>query len=217
MSAESSLVTNAHFQYIAERTAGDDAFLELLKQEAVGAGIPAIQIASEQASFMQILLKLCGARRVVEVGTLAGYSAITMARALPDGGHVHTIEVDPHHADFAEEWIAKSDVPDRITVHRGKGRDVLAGFETASADAAFLDADKSSYTDYLEECRRIVRRDGLIMADNAFAFGQLLDERPTDREVPAMREFNDHMAAVTGIHGVIVPLGDGLWVATKSA
>lgn len=210
MSSESTPVTTAHFQYIAERTAPEDAFLTELRRAADAAGIPAIQIAPEQASFMQILLKLMKAREVVEVGTLAGYSAIAMARA---GCSVRTIECSPEHAAFARAWIAKSDVADRVEVFLGAGIDVLPGFPADSADAAFLDADKASYPAYLEECLRIVRPGGLIMADNAFAFGQLLDEHPTDPEAPAMKAFNDHMAREARVHGVIVPIGDGLWVA----
>ena len=84
-----------------------------------------------------------------------------------------------------------------------------------ASDAAFLDADKSSYPIYLDECLRIVRRGGLIMVDNAFAFGQLLAEHPTDREVAAVRAFNDYMAGVKSLQGIIVPIGDGVWVAVK--
>ena len=164
---------------------------------------------------MQILLELAQAKDVVEVGTLAGYSAIAMARALPEDGRVRTIELEPKHADFAERWAARSDVVGRIEVHRGAGMDVLPGFATGSADAAFLDADKGSYPRYLAECLRIVRRGGLIMVDNAFAFGELFTEAPSDREVGAMRAFNDHMAKVAGLQSVIVPLGDGLWVGVK--
>ena len=213
MSSESTLVTAEHFAYVAARTRGEDRYLADLKRAAEEAGIPPIWIAPEQASFMQILLKASGAREVVEVGTLAGYSAIAMARALPEGGRVRTIELDEKHAAFATEWAAGSDVAERVEVHRGSGGEVLATFETDSADAAFLDADKSGYVDYLRECRRIVRSGGLILVDNAFAFGQLFDEQPTDREVGAVRSFNDHMARETGLHGVIVPLGDGLWVS----
>src|SRR5687768_17960897 len=92
MSEESSVVTAEHFRYVAARTPGDDAFLKELKQAARAEGIPAISIAPEQASFMQILLKAAHAREVVEVGTLAGYSAIAMARALPAGGQVRSEE-----------------------------------------------------------------------------------------------------------------------------
>ncbi|MEM7308122.1 MAG: O-methyltransferase [Planctomycetota bacterium] len=216
MSSTSTAVTAAHFAYLAERTVPEDAFLADLKAAANEAGIPPIWISPEQASLMQILLKAAGARRVVEVGTLAGYSAIAMARALPpraDGGLLRTIELDPKHASFAADWCGRSDAADRIEVHRGAGAEVLAGFEDDSADAAFLDADKGGYPVYLEHCLRIVRSGGLILVDNAFAFGQLFDENPTDREVPAVRAFNDLMARTPGVHGVIVPMGDGLWVA----
>ena len=161
---------------------------------------------------MQILLRAAGAREVVEVGTLAGYSAIWMARALGPQGRVRTIELSGEHADFAERWIARSDVAGRVEVHRGAGAEVLPGFADDSADCAFLDADKSSYALYLEHSLRIVRPGGLILVDNAFAFGQLFDAEPTDREVGAVRAFNDHMARIEGLTSVIVPLGDGLWV-----
>jgi len=216
MSAESEVVTRAHLDYLAARTVREDAFLAELKKTAREAGIPPIQIAPEQASFMQILLRLAGAKDVVEVGTLAGYSAIWMARALPEGGRVRTIELMPEHADFAERWIAKSDVAGKVVVHRGAGADVLRTFADGSADAAFLDADKAGYPVYLREVLRIVRPRGLVMVDNAFAFGQLFDEKPKDREAPAVKAFNELMARETRLQSVIVPLGDGLWVGVKT-
>lgn len=215
MSATSSVVTDEHFAYVAAHTRGDDDFLVQLKHAAHEAGIPAIQVSPEQASLMAILLRLVGAREVVEVGTLAGYSAIAMARALPREGRVRTIELSERHADFAEQWIARSDVAGRVEVHRGRGVDVLPHFADGSADAAFLDADKASYPAYLEESLRIVRPGGLVMVDNAFAFGQLLDEHPTDRDVAAVRAFNDHVPTVEGLDAVIVPIGDGLWVGVR--
>lgn len=215
MSAESEVVTKAHFDYLAARTAKDDAFLLDLKRAARDEGIPPIQIAPEQASLMQILLRLANAREVVEVGTLAGYSAIWMARALPQGGRVRTIEFLGKHADFAERWVAKSDVAGKVEVHRGAGADVMPSFAANSADAAFLDADKTNYPVYLREALRIVRKGGLVMVDNAFAFGQLFHERPTDREAPAVKAFNEVMAATRELQSVIVPMGDGLWVGVK--
>jgi len=215
MSDQSTRVTEKHFHYIAAHTTAEDDFLRALKVAATAAGIPSIWIAPEQASFMRILLRAARAREVVEIGTLAGYSAITMARALPEGGRVRTIELDAKHAGFAREWASRSDVADRIEVIQGAGMDVLRGFAANSADAAFLDADKGSYPAYLGECLRIVRPGGLIMADNAFAFGQLFDEHPTDREVAAVRDFNRHMAATPEVESVIVPIGDGLWVGVR--
>jgi predicted O-methyltransferase YrrM len=215
MSAESEVVTKAHFDYIAARTTPEDVFLADLKKAARAAGIPSIWISPEQASLMQILLRLVGAKEVVEVGTLAGYSAIWMARALPANGRVRTIELLDKHADFAEAWVKRSDVAGKVEVHRGRGMDVLPKFAMGSADAAFLDADKSSYPLYLKEALRIVRKGGLVMVDNAFAFGQLFDERPTDREANAVKAFNEVMARTKELRSVIVPIGDGLWVGVK--
>ena len=216
MSTESTRVTDAHFRYLAERTTQEDAFLRDLRVTAAKAGIPPIHIAAEQAAFMGILLRLARARHVVEVGTLAGYSAIAMARALPADGRVLTIEINPAHAAFAKEWVKKSDVAGKVAVHLGSGKDVLKTIPDGTADACFLDADKGSYKLYLDESMRILRPGGLVMADNAFAFGQLLDENPTDSDVPAVRAFNDHVPTVKGLKSVIIPLGDGLWVGVRT-
>jgi caffeoyl-CoA O-methyltransferase len=215
MSESGTLVSQDHFRYVSEHTVREDEFLRQLKSAARATGLPPIWIAPEQGSLMQILLRLCRAREVVEVGTLAGYSAIWMARALPPGGRIRTIEISGKHADFAEKWVAKSDVADRIQIFRGAGKDILPKFEADSADAAFLDADKASYSFYLEECLRIVRRGGLIMVDNAFAFGELFDEESHDANVAAVRRFNEVMARQPALHSVIIPLGDGLWVAVR--
>jgi predicted O-methyltransferase YrrM len=215
MSDQSTLVTAEHFRYIAAHTAAEDDFLRDLKRDATAAGIPSIWISPEQASFVQILLRLAGARDVVEVGTLAGYSAIVMARALQDGGRVTTIEIDAKRAEFARRWIARSDVANRVEVKVGPGAEVLPTLGERSADALFLDADKASYPLYLSQGLRVLRERGLVMVDNAFAFGELFADSPRDREVGAIRAFNEHMTGVRELQSVIVPIGDGLWVAVR--
>ena len=215
MSASSTRVGDRHFEYIRAHTLAEGRLLGDLKHAAREAGIPPIWIAPEEAAFLQVLLRATGARRVVEIGTLAGYSAIAMARALPEDGTLLTIEIEDRYADFAERWIARSDVAGRVEVRRGDARDVLPTLESGWADACFLDADKAGYESYLRECRRIVRPGGLFLVDNAFAFGQLFDERPTDREAPAVQAFNEHIAAQEWIDAVIVPLGDGVWVGVS--
>jgi len=215
MSVEDEVVTRGLLEYVAEHTQGEDAHLAALRAAAGEAGLPPISIGPAQGSLLGILLKLVGAKEVVEVGTLGGYSATWMARALPAGGRVRTIEASDKHADFAEAWLARSDVADKVTLLRGRGADVLPTFADDSADAAFLDADKRNYPLYLEQCLRIVRVGGLIAADNAFAFGQLLDERPRDADVRHVRAFNDLLARESRLQGVIVPLGDGCWVAVR--
>lgn len=216
MSENAREVTSRHFQYIADHSASaDDAFLRDLKISAEAAGIPRIWIAPEQAAFFDVLLRATGARRVVEVGTLAGYAAIRMARALPEGGLVDTIEVDALHARFARHQVAASDVADRVRVHEGDAREVLAGLPDDRYDVAFIDADKENYSVYLDHCLRIVRVGGTILVDNAFAFGQLFDETVDDPSVRAIRECNERIAAHPQMRSILMPFGDGCWMGVR--
>jgi predicted O-methyltransferase YrrM len=201
--------------YLAAHASGDDALLVELKAAAREAGIPPIWIAPEQAAFVGILLQAIGAREVVEVGTLAGYAAIRMARALGPQGRVRTLELDARHAAFARSWIARSDVAGRVEVLEGDARASLPAIAGGRVDACLIDADKGGYELYLREAARILRRGGLVLVDNAFAFGQLFEEHPDDRDVPAVRAFNERMARSREFESVIVPLGDGLWVGLR--
>jgi predicted O-methyltransferase YrrM len=201
--------------YLAAHARADDEFLAELKAAALAAGIPPIWIAPEQAAFVELLLRAVGAREVVEVGTLAGYAAIRMARALGPEGRVRTLELSPRHAEFARAWIARSDVAQSVEVIVGDARASLPAIASGSIDACLVDADKSGYPAYLEQCARILRPGGLVLVDNAFAFGQLFDEQPSDADVPAVRAFNDLMARSREFESVIVPLGDGLWVGRR--
>ncbi len=210
-------ITTRLLDYVASHARGEDPLLSQLKRDATAAGIPNICVSAAQGTFLEILLRTAKARRVIEVGTLAGYAAIRMARAIPPDGHVDTIELDPERAAFAEAWIAKSDVANRVTVHRGDARDVLRGFDASSADAMFIDADKDGYDQYLTEALRIVRVGGLVLVDNAFAFGQLFDDVEPDSSVAAIRAINNRIAAMPELDGIIAPFGDGCWVATKTA
>jgi caffeoyl-CoA O-methyltransferase len=215
MSETSTTVGAEHFAYIASHTLPEPPVLKELKRAAGREEIPSIWIAPEQAAFLRVLFRACRVREVIEVGTLAGYSAMAMALALPAGGKVRTIEKAPKRAAFARSWIDRAGMTDRIELFEGDATEILPTFPAGSADALFLDADKGHYPQYLREGLRILRKRGLVLADNAFAFGQLLDEHPTDPEVPAMRAFNEAMARCPELESVIVPLGDGLWMGVK--
>ena len=215
MSGTSTVVSREHFDYISSRTQAEDPFLVELKHAASEAGIPAIWIAHEQARFLELLVRSTSAQLIVEVGTLAGYSAICMARGLSGDGRLVSIEASGKHASFAQEWISRSDVSDRIEVKQGVGVDVLPGVSTESADIVFLDADKRNYIHYLDEARRVLKDDGLLLVDNAFAFGQLFEDGCEDGSVLALRAFNDALAADPDFDGVMVPLGDGVWMARR--
>ena len=215
MSDHTAVVTAEHVAYLAARTPAQDPFLADLKRAAAQAGLPAIWIAPEQASYVQVLLKVAGAKRVVEVGTLGGYSAISMARALPDEGSVITFELNPNHAEFAREWVARSDVAGRVEVRAAAGLEGLPELADGSADAMFIDANKDDYPAYVDHAARLLRPGGLLMVDNAFAFGQLFEDSPSDSGVAHIRAFNDWMALDSRFHAIIAAIGDGMWIGAR--
>ncbi len=215
MSEDATPVTPAHIAYLRARTEPEGQFLADLRAAARDSGIPSISVAPEQGSFLRTLVRLSRAKRVVEVGTLSGYSALWMAGGLGSDGSLLTIEKHPRHAAFAREWAAKSPWSERVTVMEGGGSEVLATLPSSSVDGMFLDADKGGYLSYVNEAYRILKPGGWIAVDNAFAFGELFAEIPRDRETPAVRAFNDAFAADRRFSGVIVPMGDGFWLATR--
>ncbi len=173
--------------------------------------MPAIQLGPSEAKAVALLLKLAGARKVVEVGTLAGYSALVMARALPEDGRLWTIEFDPKHARVARENLAAAGLAGRVTVLEGAGLDVLPSLESHGPfDAVFVDADKRNYDGYGRWAAKNVRRGGLLIGDNAFLFGRLLE---VSEEAAAMRRF--HEEAREAFDTVCLPTLDGLLIGLR--
>jgi predicted O-methyltransferase YrrM len=200
--------------YMVELFPVEYPLLRELRDDAIAAEIPEIQISPEQGAFMQVFLRATGARKVVEVGTLGGYSAIIMGRAMPKDGHVVTIERDPLRAEFARDQIRKAGLEKKITVMTGSGIDVLerelAG--TGPYDFAFLDADKPGYVRYLELVYPLMRKGGVIAGDNALAWGNIADAKTEDPDVQGMQAFNRAMAEHPGIQASLVPVGDGMCI-----
>ncbi len=207
-------LTEEIYTYIVDAFGVEDELLAQLRADAIAAGIPEIQISPEQGAYMQVMLRGMGARRVVEVGTLGGYSAIIMARALPPDGELVTIERDPLRAEFAREQAAKAGLGDVIRVMVGAGADVLerelAG--TGPYDFAFIDADKPGYVRYLELIHPMMRVGGLIAGDNALAWGNIADASTADPDVRGMQAFNRAMAQHPGLQSCMVPVGDGMCI-----
>lgn len=175
------------------------------------ANMPAIQVGISEGRALELLLRLAGARTVVEVGTLAGYSAIWMARALPEDGRLHTIEFDPRHAEVAEGNITAAGLSDRVTIHVGPALEVLPTLESEGPfDAVFIDADKGNYDAYGQWAAQHLRQGGLLLGDNAFYFGNLLDE---SEPASAMRRF--HREASEAFETVCLPTPDGLLLGIR--
>lgn len=200
--------------YIAGLFAREDEVLSALREEADRVGLPPISIAPDTGRLLQVLLAAIGARRVLEVGTLGGYSTIWIARALPDDGRVITLEVDAHHADFAARYLRRAGLDSRVEIRQGRALDLLPALDGELFDAAFLDADKEPLPTYLDWALRLVRPGGLIIADNALWGGRVLDESVTDDATRGVREFNRRFASDPRITGIILPMADGVAVGT---
>jgi caffeoyl-CoA O-methyltransferase len=196
-------------KYVNETHAPHDA--GLAAAFAVPEGIPAIQVGPSEGKLLYLLLRMINANKVVEVGTLVGYSAIQMARALPAGGQLYSIEFDAKHADVARKNIERAGLADRITVIVGAGLDVLPTLEQHGPfDAVFIDADKINYDKYGSWATQHLRKGGLVLGDNAYLFGELLDDNERGR---GMRAFHEHVAKTC--ESVCMPTPDGLVVGIK--
>ena len=197
--------------YVDQLHAPHDQALSLAFQAPEREKMPAIQVAPSEGKLLGMLIALAGARRVVEVGTLAGYSALRIAHALPRGGKLWSIEYDPHHAQVARASIAAAGYSDRVEVLEGPGVDVLESLTSEGPfDAVFIDADKGNYDRYGRWAQKHLRLGGLLLGDNAYFFGRLLEESP---EAQAMRRF--HEEAATHFDTVCIPTPDGLLLGIK--
>jgi len=195
--------------YVNRVHASHDA--ALAQAFAVPEGIPQIQVGPSEGRLLYLLMKLAGAKKIVEVGTLVGYSAIHMARALPAGGHLWSIEFEPKHAEVARKNIAAAGLADRASVVVGAGRDMLPTLnDHGPFDAVFIDADKQNYDDYGRWAVEHLRPGGLVLGDNAYLFGKLMEDSDTGR---AMRGFHELVAAAC--ESVCLPTPDGLVVGIK--
>lgn len=198
-------------EYVDRIHAGHDEGLAAAFGAPKSNDMPAIMIGPSEGRLLELLLRLAGAKKVVEVGTLAGYSAIRMAAALPDDGHLWTIEYDANHAEVAKANIERAGFTDRVDVIVGAGADVLPTLEQHGPFCAvFLDADKKGYADYGRWAAANLRTGGLVLGDNAYLFGELMSDSDSAK---AMRAFHEETAQ--HFDSVCIPTPDGLVLGIK--
>jgi caffeoyl-CoA O-methyltransferase len=207
------------------RTVGrEDDVLRAIREETPKRGLPEINIGPDEGRLLNFLASACGARRVVEVGTLAGYSACWLARALPADGSLHTVEYDPKHAAVARENVSRAGLSSRITVHEGPGSAVLPKLERFGPfDLCFIDADKGSYPIYARWAAKNLRSGGLVICDNAYLFGHLHREdlpkgsgHGQAEQAAAMRECVRFLADESVFSScAMIPTGEGMAVAVR--
>jgi predicted O-methyltransferase YrrM len=207
--------------YFGERLLGSDPGLGAALAANRSAGLPDIGVAPNQGALLNILARAVGAKRILEVGTLGGYSTIWMARALPADGELVTLELDPRHADVARTNVARAGLAGRIDIRVGRAIDLLpaiAAEKGAPFDFVFIDADKANNTAYFEWALKLARPGSLIVVDNVVRGGAVADAKSTDADVNGVRRLAEYLAAekrvrATALQTVGVKGYDGLIIA----
>ncbi|HEX2182300.1 MAG TPA: O-methyltransferase [Rubrobacteraceae bacterium] len=204
--------------YVEERFAPQDEALEAAVRESRRAGLPEIQVSPNEAKLLQLLAEMVGARRILEVGTLGGYSAIHFGRALPEDGGLISLEIDERHAEVARENVGRAGLADKVEIRVGDARELLAKIaedDEGPFDVVFIDADKEGYPEYLEWALRLTRPGSLILGDNTIRGGSVLD--PHDDTARATAEFNEKVAGDSRLSAILLPIlrerVDGLTIA----
>jgi len=172
-----------------------------------------MQIGPDQGAFMALLVRLIGARRVLEIGTFTGYSSTAMALALPPDGRITCCDVSREWTDIARQAWADAGVAHKVELRLAPATETLATLDDDTIDLAFIDADKPSYDAYYEGCLRVVRPGGVILIDNVLWSGDVADPAVDNPNVRAIRELNEKIATDERVDHVLLPLADGLTMA----
>ena len=180
--------------YIGEKLIGDDAILAAALAHNAENGLPPIDVSAAQGKMLYLLAQMAGARRILEIGTLGGYSTIWLARALPDDGALVTLEVDPMHARVAQANLDRAGLSNRAEIRVGPAMDSLAAMtDVAPFDLVFIDADKQSNVDYVAEAIRLGRSGTTIIVDNVVREGGVLDPASDDARIQGTRALFDFL------------------------
>lgn len=207
--------------YLVSILPDESAVERLLRERTAEYDAPQMRIGLEQARFMRVLARAMGVRQALEVGTFTGYSALAVAEALPEGGRLLALDKDPVSTVDARRFWEAAGVSDRIELRLGDAADTLdrliADGLTGSFDFAFIDADKERYALYYEKALELVRPGGLIAVDNVLWSGHVADPDDQRESTAALRRFNAALARDPRVDVSVVPIGDGVTLATRLA
>ena len=206
-------MTDELVAYVRRWGVREHPVLAKLREDTAGMPERSLQIGPEQGALMALLVRLTGARRLLEVGTFTGYSSTAMALALPAGGRITCCDVSHEWTDRARQAWADAGVADRVDLHLGPAAATLERLEPGTYDLAFVDADKPGYDAYYEACLRLVRPGGLILLDNTLQGGRVADPAETSENVVAIRALNEKIAGDERVEMVLLPFADGLTLA----
>ena len=189
----------------------DDA-LRAAQKAATAAGLPPIEVSAAMGKFMHLVARMMGARNILEIGTLGGYSTIWLARALPEGGRVITLEMSPQHAEVAHGNFARAGVTEKVELRLGKALDTLpqlASEKRGPFDLIFIDANKSNMPEYFEWSLKLARRGSVIIADNVVRNGAVLDANTSDADIQGVRRFAEMAARETRVNSTVLQTVNG--------
>jgi predicted O-methyltransferase YrrM len=219
MSSRNGFIEERIYRYILDNSLRDLPVLEQLRRETAKMPMGGMQVSPDQGQFMGLMVKLTGARRIVEVGTFTGYSSLAMALALPEDGRIVACDVSEEYTQVARRYWKAAGVAHKIELRLGPGAQTLekmlkAG-EGGSYDLAFIDADKVSYDAYYEYCLKLLRQGGLIMIDNVLWGGRPANAEEKGEDTMAIRKLNAKIRADERVDQVLLSIGDGLTLARK--
>jgi predicted O-methyltransferase YrrM len=189
-------------RYLAEKSIAPDDVLDAALAASAAAELPAIAVTPHQGKFLHLLAKLKGARRILEIGTLGGYSTIWLARALPPDGQIVSLELEPRHAEVARQNFERAGVASRVDLRVGRAAETLARLvedRVAPFDFVFIDADKPSMAEYFRRALQLSRVGTVIIADNVVRGGAVVDPASADPSVQGVRAFMDVLALETRV------------------
>ena len=205
------------YKYIEEHINPENEALDwVIKQTHVRTNHARMLSGKIQGQLLRMLVQMSGASRILELGTFTGFSAICLAEALPEGGHLDTLELNDELEDLIREGFDRAGVADKITLHIGDCKQTLRQLRNQVYDIVYIDANKREYNEYYELVFDMVRPGGLILADNVLWDGKVcMDPLPQDQQTQAIVRFNDAIASDKRVESVILPLRDGLSIIRK--
>jgi caffeoyl-CoA O-methyltransferase len=202
--------------YVANLYAPEDEALREIRERSRQAGLPDIEVAALDARHLEVLARACRARRAVEIGTLGGYSGISLLRGMGKQGVLHTVEAEPRHAEVARESFARNGFARRVRIYVGSAEKMLPRLRKRGPfDLCFIDADKEGYPLYLAWAADNLRRGGLAVLDNAFLFGNLAKAASGDAAIAAMQATHEMLAKSGLFRATVLPTGEGLAVGVR--
>ena len=211
----SKLKSEKILDYCRQHSKADSSLLSNLEKYTwENEDVPQMISGPLVGKFLQSIIRMINAKRIVEVGTFTGYSALQMAEALPTDGEIHTCELMEKHANTAQLFINQSSYKSKITIHRGSALQSLEQFQANSFDMAFIDADKPSYLEYYKHCLILIRQGGVIVLDNMLWGGDVID--PHDNDSKVLRKTGDYIQQDERVFNVLLPIRDGLMLCIKN-